>query len=153
MRTVLAALTCISCALAADVANLSGTWKLNLKKSHYEKEGAPLYVDLKIEHNEPSLKYSGSVLRHQESPPDTFEFEGAIDDKTYPVKENNNTGRTIKFVRKTPKSIESWSSDNTMKEHAIMTVSSDGKTLTRRVDVRQSDGKLRRWTEVYDKQG
>ena len=40
-----------------------------------------------------------------------------------------------------------------MEEHAITTLSADGKTLTRRMHVKQKDGKTRDWTEVYDKQG
>jgi hypothetical protein len=136
----------------ADVANMTGVWKLNVKKSKFDKEAAPLNVELKIEHNDPSLKYWGSVQRNQESSPDTFEFQGAIDDKTYPVKESANTGRTIKFARKSPRTVESWSSDATMEERAEMTVPRNGKTLVRRMHVKQKDGKTREWTEVYDKQ-
>jgi len=137
----------------ADVANMSGVWKLNLKKSKFQKKGAPLSVELKIEHSEPALKYSGSVMANQESQPDTFEFQGGIDEKIYPVKENKKTGRTIKFARKSPQTVESWSSDDTMEEHAFTTVSSNGKSLTRKIHVKQKDGTVREWTEVYDKQG
>ena len=140
-------------ALSADVANMSGIWKLNVKKSKYDKEAAPLNVILKIEHNEPAFKYRGTVHRSLESTPDTFEFQGAIDEKIYPVKENHKSGRTIKFARKWPASIESWSSDDTMEEYAITTLSKDGKTLTRKMHVKQKDGKTRDWTEVYDKEG
>ena len=139
--------------LAADVANLNGVWKLNLKKSKYQKNAAPLSVELKIEHNEPSLSYSGSVTATQESQPDTFEFRGAIDEKIYPVKQNKKTGRTIKFKRQSPRTVESWSSDDTMEEHALMTVSANGKTLIRKMHVKQKNGAVRDWTEVYDKQG
>lgn len=138
---------------AADVANMSGVWKLNLKKSKYQKNAAPLSVELKIEHNEPSLSYSGSVTATQESQPDTFEFQGAIDEKTYPVKENKKTGRTIKFKRQSPRTVESWSSDDTWEEHALMTLTANGKTLIRKMHVKQKDGTVRDWTEVYDKQG
>ena len=140
-----------SVAAAADVTNMSGVWKLNVKKSKFEKNGAPLNVELRIQHNEPALKYSGSVQRNQESSPDTFEFDGAIDEKIYPVKETNTTGRTIKFKRQSPRSVESWSSDSTMEEHAVTTVT--GNTLIRKIHVKQKDGKVRDWTEVYDKQG
>ena len=125
---------------AADVANMSGVWKLNVKKSKFEENGAPLNVELRIQHNEPALKYSGTVQRNQESSPDTFEFDGAIDEKTYPVKESNSTGRTIKFKRQSPRSVESWSSDSAMEEYAVTTVSGD--TLMRKVHVKQKDGKV-----------
>ena len=140
-------------ALPADVANMSGVWKLNVKKSKYDKDAAPLNVEIRIEHNEPALKYSGTVQRNQESSPDTFEFQGAIDEKIYPVKENHKpAGRSNSLVNRLA-SIESWSSDATMEEHAITTLSADGKTLTRKMHVKQKDGKTRDWTEVYDKQG
>jgi hypothetical protein len=111
-------------------------------------------VQLRIEHNEPSLKYSGTVTGSQEGHPDTFEFQGAIDEKIYPVKENNGaTGRTIKFKRKSDNSVESWSSDaNGMEEYAVTTVSGDGKSLTRTMHVKHKDGTRRSWTEHYDKQ-
>lgn len=156
MRSLVNALICLvllhAVATPADIANMSGVWKLNVKKSKYEKNAAPLNVELRIEHNEPALKYAGTVQRNQESSPDTFEFEGAIDEKIYPVKENNKQGRTIKFARQSPRTVESWSSDNTMEEHALTTVSSNGRTLTRKMHVKQKDGKRRGWTEVYDKQ-
>jgi hypothetical protein len=140
-----------SLAAAADVTNMSGVWKLNVKKSKFEKNAAPLNVELRIQHKEPALKYSGTVQRNQESSPDTFEFDGAIDEKIYPVKETNTTGRTIKFKRQSPRSVESWSSDSTMEEHAVTTVT--GNTLVRKIHVKQKDGKVRDWTEVYEKQG
>jgi hypothetical protein len=40
-----------------------------------------------------------------------------------------------------------------MEEHALMTVSANGKTLIRKMHVKQKNGTFRDWTEVYDKQG
>ena len=111
MKVLLSFLLCLSLISAADVANMTGSWKLNIKKSKFEKDAAPLDVLLKIEHAEPALKYSGTVTGSQEGHPDTFEFNGAIDDKIYPVKESVDTGRTIKFKRKSNNAVESWSSD------------------------------------------
>ena len=127
-----------------------GRLETERKKIEIRKKWAPINVELRIQHNEPALKYSGTVQRNQESSPDTFEFDGAIDEKTYPVKESNSTGRTIKFKRQSPRSVESWSSDSAMEEYAVTTVSGD--TLIRKVRVKQKDGKVRDWTEVYDKQ-
>ena len=153
MKALLSFLLCVSLVSAADVANMTGSWKLNVKKSKFEKNAAPLDVLLKIEHNEPALKYTGSVTGSQEGHPDTFEFTGAIDDKIYPVKETPNTGRTIKFKRKSNNEVESWSSDrNNMEEHAVTTVSGDGKSLIRTMHVKHKDGTRRSWTEFYDKQ-
>jgi hypothetical protein len=144
-------LLCLSVAAAADTVNMSGVWKLNVKKSKFDKS-APLSVLLTIEHNEPSFKYSGTVQPNQEGSPDTFEFQGAIDDKIYPVKENHRTGRTIKFKRQSARTIESWSSDDAMEEYAVTTIAADGKTLSRRMRVKNKDGTVREWTEVYEKQ-
>ena len=153
MKALLSFLVCVSLLSAADVANMTGAWKLNVKKSKFEKNAAPLNVLLKIEHSEPSLKYSGQVTGSQEAQPDTFEFTGAIDDKIYPVKETPDTGRTIKFKRKSRNEVESWSSDrNNTEEHAITIVSGDGKTLIRTMNVKHKDGTRRNWTEYYDKQ-
>lgn len=138
--------------LSAAVADISGVWKLNLQKSKFDKDAAPLSVQLTIQHREPSLKYSGTVQRSQESSPDTFAFDGAVDKKIYPVTENQKTGRTIKFARKSDRVLESWSSDDTMEEYAVTEVSADGKTLTRQMRVKLKNGKSRAWTEVYDRQ-
>ena len=153
MKAFLSLLLCVSLVSAADVANMTGAWKLNVQKSKFDKNAAPLNVLLKIEHAEPSLKYLGTVTGSQEAHPDTFEFSGAIDEKIYPVKETPDTGRTIKFKRKTANSVESWSSDrNNIEEYAVTTISGDGKTLTRTMNVKHKDGTRRTWTEHYDKQ-
>ena len=152
MRAVLCLLMGLSLLSAADVANMSGSWKLNLKRSKFEKNAAPLDVTLRIEHSEPKLKYSGSVTGSQEGHPDTFEFDGAIDEKIYPVKEGADTGRTIKFKRKSRNTVESWSSDrDNIEEYAETTVSGDGKGLIRTMHVKHKDGTRRNWTEYYDK--
>jgi hypothetical protein len=141
-------------ATAADVADMSGAWKLNVKKSKFEKNAAPLNVLLTIQHQEPTLKYSGSVVGSQEGHPDTFEFDGAIDEKIYPVKENAKSGRTIKFKRVNDRTVESWSSDATgMEEYAKTSVQRDGKTMVREMTVKDKNRQTKRsWTEYYDKQ-
>ncbi len=154
MKAVLSVLLALSIASAADVANMSGNWKLNVKKSKFDK-AAPTNVTLHIEHNEPALKYSGSVTGSQEGQPDTFAFDGAIDEKIYPVKEGADTGRTIKFKRKSANTVESWSSDrdHISEEYAVTTVSGDGKSLVRTMSVKHKDGTKRNWVEHYDKVG
>jgi hypothetical protein len=151
MSVVLPFLVCASLAFAAEPANMTGVWKLNIKKSRFKGNKVPVNVELRIQHNEPALKYSGTIQRSQEAAADTFEFDGAIDDKIYPVKENGKTGRTMKFKRKSPRAVESWSSDATMEEYAVTTVS--GKTLIRKIHLKQKDGQAADWTEFYDKQG
>jgi hypothetical protein len=154
MKAVLSLLMAVCIASAADVANMTGSWKLNVKKSKFDRQkAAPTDVTLRIEHNEPALKYSGSVTGSQEGHPDTFEFDGAIDEKIYPVKESADTGRTIKFKRKSANTVESWSSDrdHVEEEYAVTTVSNDGKSLVRTIHVKHKDGTKRNWTEHYDK--
>ena len=143
----------LTTATAADVANMSGGWKLNVNKSKYE-HNPPVNVLLTIQHQEPALKYSGTVQSSQEGQLDTFEFDGAIDEKIYPVKENAKTGRTIKFKRVNDRTVESWSSDGTgMEEYARTTVERDGKTMVREITVKDKNSKAKRtWTEFYEKQ-
>ena len=70
--------------LGAGVVNTSGTWKLNVEKSDYGKRPKPKDITVKIEHKEPSLKYTVTGT-DGEGKPLNIEFSGAIDGKDYPV--------------------------------------------------------------------
>ena len=152
-RSLISCLILAAVGLAADVANMSGTWVLNLKRSKFDsKMTSPGTVILEIQHNEPSLKYSGTVSRAGEKEPTKFEYSGAIDGKQYQAKEDQNT-RTIVFRRRTQRSVESHSTlqDGKSKEYALITMSRDGKTLNRQIKFTDPNGAVRQWTEVYEK--
>jgi hypothetical protein len=146
-------IVCASTLLLADVANMSGTWALNVRRSAWGNTTSPTRVDLVIEHNEPSFKYKGTSQTPNESAPSTFEFSGAIDDKEYTVKENRGQ-RKVRFKRTSDNAIEGvyFGPDGKTAEHTTMRLLRDGKTLVRQVRMKLPDGTDASWTEVYEKQ-
>src|SRR4051812_36352316 len=92
--------------LLADVANMSGTWVLSDSRSRFGNNPHPSEVFLTIEHNEPKLKYQGTVNRPQEGAITDFRFDGAIDGKEYTVKEESGERKTT-FRRLNDRSVES----------------------------------------------
>lgn len=61
--------------LAAPVPNLTGDWYLSVQKSHWGSKAKPESVVVKIEHAEPSLKYSG-VTTDANANQSKFEVDG-----------------------------------------------------------------------------
>ncbi len=147
----LVALAC-SC-LYAEVANMSGTWALNVKRSTWGDKPSPVRVDIKVEHNEPAFKYFGSSQAPDERDAATFEFSGAIDDKAYPVTENGKTARKARFKRSADNTVEAvyFGPHGKEAEKTRMTLARDGKTLVRQVRVKLPDGRVNTWREVYEK--
>lgn len=156
MRTIVLALTMVtlSSICVAEVANMSGSWWLNVKRSRWEdNKRPPNSVALTIEHNEPALKYSGIVNGPGEDDPRKFEFNGAIDGKAYGLVEDGKEQRKITFKRRSDRVIESESTlpGGQLHEHTTMTLSGDGRTLERKMEVRGGAGKGREWVEIYEK--
>ena len=46
---------------AQQAADLSGTWQLNVERSHWGKHPKPTSGTVVIEHHEPAFKYSGKI--------------------------------------------------------------------------------------------
>jgi hypothetical protein len=138
--------------LFAEVANMSGVWALNVKRSEWGNKPSPVRVDLVIEHNEPVFKYSGSSQAPDERGPVKFEFSGAIDDKEYPVKEDT-AERKARFKRTADNTVEGVyiGPDGKPQETTRTTVLRDGKTMIRQVRIKLPDGRISSWTEVYEK--
>lgn len=140
---------------AAQVPDLSGTWQLNVAKSHWAKHPKPASGMIKIEHHEPELKYSGTVIfptgvtggEHAR----TFAFQGAIDGKEYPVTGTLGEGR-MEFHRVNPAVVTSRfeSNDGGLMQTARTTLSADGRTLVRDIHAKGPQGD-ESWTEVYDR--
>jgi hypothetical protein len=140
---------------AAQIVDLSGTWHLNVQKSSWGKHPKPTGGTVTIEHHEPGFKYSGSAEfdngTETSDGKKTFAFDGAIDGKAYPV-----TGAagpetmTIRRLNPTTTISELKSADGATVETAKMTVSADGKQLTREVKASGPTG-VTSWTEVYDR--
>ena len=151
------ALSFAMAAASAQVADISGTWHLNVDKSSWGKHTKPNGGTVRIEHHEPTLKYSGTIeVRNgtETSPGEsTFSFTGAIDGKEYVVTGISGSGK-MTFRRVNMRTIESElkSSDGTVVETAKTTVSADGKRLTRELKRGGGSGGELSWTEVYDRQ-
>lgn len=133
---------------AAQVSNVSGTWDLDVVKSTWGKTVRPVGVLIRIEHNEPKLKYNGTV-RTDGGNETTFEFDGAVDGKPYPTTCSHGAAR-IAYKRVNPytTSSELKTDDGKFTENATTTIDKDGKTLTRRINAKGPEG-TSIWTEVY----
>jgi hypothetical protein len=131
---------------AAD-PSLSGKWFLNVEKSTWGKKQKPHSVVVTIEHSEPTLKYSGVVTADTDGGGRPFEFSGAIDGKEYPYRDGKIVIRRIDSHTTTS---SYTSTDGTVTETARTTLSRDGKTLTRVIEGKGPEGRLR-WTEVYER--
>ncbi|MGQ9917507.1 MAG: hypothetical protein ACUVS7_08830 [Bryobacteraceae bacterium] len=153
MRTpasVLSAAFLLGALCAAQPANLSGNWQLNVDRSKWGTVNKPVSVVLTIEHQEPKLSYHGSVLYANEDQRD-FGFSGAIDGKPYPMSRSFGNGEIV-LVRVNDRTIESTfrTADGNYVETARTTVSRDGLTLERRLKLVSPEG-TKKWTEIYER--
>jgi hypothetical protein len=155
MRTVAVILMLAGAVLGADVADMSGNWRLNPERSKWNGKPAPKSVRIYIDHKEPALKYEGKVSSNTlagEAQESTFRFDGAIDGKEYTVQNDNGTQRiTIQRVNKYTTRSTFHSPDGKTEEVTTTTMSPDGKTMTRRVGAKGPDGS-KNWVEVYERE-
>jgi hypothetical protein len=135
---------------AADPGNMSGEWILNIEKSKWGEKHRPQSVQIRIQHDEPALKYTGTVT---DAPGvvTKFDFDGAIDNKEYQITDAG-VQRTVRIKRISllTTSTTITSPDGKITENATTTISQDGKTLTRNIILKTPEGTMK-WTEVYDK--
>jgi len=136
--------------LAAQPANLSGNWHLNVARSKWDNVNKPVSVLLVIEHQEPKLSYHGTVLYANEDQRE-FGFSGAIDGKPYPMTRSFGQGETV-LVRVNDRTIDSTfrTHDGNYIETARTTVSRDGRTLERQLKLVSPEG-TKKWTEIYER--
>ncbi len=142
---------------AAQIADMSGTWQLNVSRSSWGHHPKLAGATVSIEHHEPSFKYSGSVTFpngvNSEDRGDTghFAFDGAIDGKEYPVTGTLGPGQmSIHRISTNTVVSDFKSNDGKVTETARMTISADGKTLTRVMRTKGPTGNDS-WTEIYDR--
>lgn len=136
--------------LSAPPANLSGDWHLNVERSRWGQMPKPHSVVLHIEHKDPALHYTGEVVYANEDTRD-FAFDGAFDGKPYGMSRSFGHGMIVL------KRVDLWTFESVMTsdngeyvESARTSLSQDGRTMTRRLELRSPDG-TKRWTEVYEK--
>jgi hypothetical protein len=134
----------------AAVANMSGTWVLDQKRSRFG-DVRPGEVVLTIEHNDPKFKYSGTTNNVVEGAVNDFAFDGAIDGKEYVVKQDNKGDRRVTFRRVNDRVVESVTSGPEGEIRSRITMSHDSNSMERRMSVKMRDGKTRNWVEVYAK--
>jgi len=137
-------------ACAGDTANFTGSWYLNVEKSHWGSKPKPLSVMLVIDHRDPILRYHGTVTHTNEDTRD-FDFSGAIDGHEYPMVSSLGPGTAI-LRRVDANTFESIfrNADGTRVETARTTLSRDGRWLTRQIRQQTPEGS-RTWTEIYDR--
>ena len=135
---------------AAQPANLSGEWRMNVDKSQWGSAKRPVSVVLRIEHHEPVLNYTGWVEYVNEDSRE-FAFSGAIDGKSYPMTRSFGNGSAV--LRR----IDSATFDTVFRTAAAnysettrTTVSADTRVLTRKVRLETPEG-TKSWTEIYDR--
>jgi hypothetical protein len=135
---------------AGQTANFTGSWYLNVEKSHWGSKPKPLSVALVIEHKDPVLQYHGTVTHVNEDTRD-FAFSGAIDGKEYPMVSSLGPGIAI-LHRVDANTFESAfrNGDGTRLETARTSLSRDGKSLTRQIRQQTPEG-TRTWTEIYER--
>ncbi|PYV88666.1 MAG: hypothetical protein DMG05_15200 [Acidobacteria bacterium] len=137
--------------LHAKILNTSGTWKLNLEKSDFGKGPKPQSIMVKVVHKEPAFKYSVTGT-NAEGQPMNVEFDGAIDGKPY-KETGTQGGTTVTYKRVDDSNIQgtATSSDGSTTETFTLTVSKDGKVVTRKGTVKGPQGEYTT-LQVYEKQ-
>lgn len=135
---------------AAQPANLSGTWHLNVAKSKWGNVNKPLSVMLTVQHDEPQIQYHGEVMYANEEVRN-FGFSGAFDKKPHPMSRSFGDGEIV-MTRIDPLTFDSVfrTADGITVETTRTSVSKDGRTLTRVVKL-TTTGSTQKWTEVYEK--
>jgi hypothetical protein len=130
--------------------NLTGTWHLNVEKSRWGEMRKPNSVVLVIDHKEPALHYSGSIMYANEDTRE-FVFDGAIDGKEYPMTRSFGKGK-VALHRVGPSRFDSTfrTDDGVAVETAANTLSRDGRTLTRQLRLQTPEG-TKSWTEIYER--
>jgi hypothetical protein len=138
---------CASIATAQTKPDFSGTWKMNREKSKFER-GGPDALLIKIDHKEPAFTENWTV-----STPDgerSFQAKYTTDGKET---EQEFMGRTAKTSAK-------WEGDALVIEFKSeggffrrkITLSADGKTITKMVTQSPRDGEQTEDTVVFEKQ-
>jgi len=150
LPAVLALLPLATSLSAQQVSNLTGTWKLNVEKSRWGNMRKPVSGMIRIEHNEPALKYTGTLVDAEQNTR-TFDFDGAIDGKEYAVRRAYGDGHlAVRRINTRTTASVFRSNDGSYEQTATTTVSRDGGVLTRKLSRKGSEGDAA-WTEVYDK--
>jgi len=146
---VIAAIVCLcaSIATAQTKPNLSGTWKLNPEKSKFVS-GGPDNLSIKIDHKEPA--FAEAWFMSTPNGDNSFQAKYTTDGKEA---EQEVMGRTAKTSAKWDGAalVIEWQQEGRFFKRKI-TLSADGKTMTKVVTQTRGDGQQTEDTVVFDKQ-
>lgn len=114
---------------AAQPANLSGTWHLNLERSDFGNEPPPREIEVRVTHNEPAIRYTGRVVDSMGAA-SPIDFESVLDGK--PHRMSGSAGGTLTSKRLDSRSISTeWqSADGKFRETSVVTIQEDGRSIT-----------------------
>jgi hypothetical protein len=139
----------LNVAAAGQTADISGNWRLNVDRSDWGARPKPASVNLHIEHKEPALVYSGTVIYSGEDARG-FSFSGAIDGKHYDMDRSFGAGTAV-CRRLNASSFECVfrTGDGTI-ETTRTVISANGRKLTRHIRLQAREGTSTS-TEVYER--
>jgi hypothetical protein len=128
-----------------QATNLSGLWKLSIEKSEFGGAAVPRSIEVSVEHDEPSIRYSGTFI-DLDGTSASFEFEAILDRSLI-----SSNGVTISATRVDSNTTRfEWKSEDTqLMETTVMTVSEDAHVLTVNRHVERPEGAFG-CTEVYE---
>ncbi len=128
---------------AGATPNFSGDWELNVPKS--DLGGVPMTkLTVHIEHNDPAFKYTAKATVNGE------EFNESETFSTDSKPTQDSRGNTVRaHWEGTTLMIESIAPDGTVLDATQMSLSADGKTMTRDYENKTQPQKRH---EIYDKQ-
>ena len=150
-KAVLCVVALSLAAWAAPAGNLTGTWHLNVQKSRWGKHRRPVSVVVRIEHNDPVLRYTGTVV-DADGDSRTITFDKQIDGKEYAAETGSGPGKiTVSRVDESTLLVLIRSDDGRLTQTIRTVLSRDGKVLSRRLQLKAADGE-QTWTEIYEKQ-
>lgn len=144
----LAACLCASLIAAQTKPNFSGAWKMNREKSKFARVG-PDAILIKMDHKEPAFAEDWSM-----STPDgerSFQAKYTTDGKET---EQEVMGRTAKTIAKWEGDalVIEWKSEERGAFKRKITLSADGKTMTKVVTQTRDGGDQTEDTVVFEKQ-
>jgi hypothetical protein len=148
---MIAAIVCL-CALTANAQtkpDFSGSWKMNKEKSKFAGNGGPDAILIKIDHKEPALTEEWSIS----TPDGERSFQGKYTIGGQET-EQEVMGRTAKTSAKWEGDalvIEFKTTDSGFIKRKI-TLSADGKTMTKIITQSKGGGDQIEETAVFEKQ-
>jgi hypothetical protein len=132
-------------------SDLAGRWELDISRSSLGKMKRPTRMTLEAMHHSDTLHAIQTSYFDQAGGPDTVEGDWFLDGKEHPL---NSDGQMISMSKWDGNTLvaERKSRDGSFDETIRLTVSSDGKTATENIAVKDPNGSDKRKL-VWQKKG